>query len=116
MEGELYDSDYCSDLCSQLENDVNGITTSTLTINTRNMPPVTIVIHLNIVCVVNQTLVGPPTRSQTNKVKPVSRLERSKTAQLTISPAPAILPPVPSMTTTFEISTTQGDEVASYII
>ena len=92
VDAELYNRETCTNLCSQVEiNDSNrNSKTSTLTINTSNMPQVTNMTYLNIVCVVNQTIEGSLNGAGT-------RYKRSEMAQLIVFPAATTVQP--SMTT-----------------
>ena len=113
LEDVLYYSENCSDFCSQMEtvNSDSNSMTSTLTINTSNMPRVTNMTYLYIVCIVNQTLNGPLDEAQAIEVRPASRLERSETAQLLVFPAPTTPPSPPTTPPTSETTQNQGEVV-----
>ena len=102
INGVVYDSENCGDLCRVDETD-NG--NSTLTVHTGTMDRVMDVTTLNIVCVVTQTL------SERPEGMTEYRNLSSEAAQLVLSPAPTTQPPTTQpMTPTSESISTQSGE------
>ena len=94
VDSVLYDGENCNFCSLMVTNNGNGIKSSTLIINTRNiiMSQVTNVTYLSIVCIVNQTIVGSLDEARAIEVRSESRLERSNMAQLIIFSIPTTQP------------------------
>ena len=107
INGTVYDSENCSDLCTvkRTDNGNSTLTVHTLTVHTGTLDPVMDETTLNIVCTVTQTL---PERPQgMNEYRNLS----SEAAQLVLSPAPPpTQPPTQPMTpTSGSISSSSGE-------
>ena len=94
INGVVYDSENCNDMCTVDETD-NG--NSTLTVHTGSMDRAMGVTALKIVCVVNQTVSQRPERMI--EVRPAVKILRNEAAQLILSPAPITQPPTTKPTT-----------------
>ena len=107
INGTVYASENCSDLCTvkRTDNGNSTLTVHTLTVHTGNMDPVMNETTMNIVCIVTQTL---PERPQGMKEY---RNLSSEAAQLVLSPAPPPTQPTaqPTSPTSGPLSSSSGE-------